>query len=152
MSIQKASIVVAGLAALPPAGTHCFRRRRSKLLPETVQALGEKAGAYMEERGIPALFEPREGQQVRLAGGDSSSTFLSARHGLVVEKFYNNQAEALHEWRMVQCVMALAPQYTAIPASLSVGSGQQAVSDYHNSGLYYTDRTVCRRHAADTSM
>ena len=102
MSIQKASIVVAGLAALPPAGTHCFRRRRSKLLPETVQALGEKAGAYMEERGIPALFEPREGQQVLLAGGDSSSAFLSALHGRVVEKFYNNQAEALHEWRMVQ--------------------------------------------------
>ena len=68
-----------------------------------------------------------------VAGGDSSSTFLSARHGRVVEKFYNNQAEALHEWRMVQCVMALAPQYTASPASLSMGSGQQA----HNSGLYY---------------
>ena len=63
-----------------------------------------------------------------MAGGDSSSTFLSARHGRVVEKFYNNLAEALHEWRMVQCVMALAPQYTVSPASLSVGSWQQAVS------------------------
>ena len=76
----------------------------------------------MEARGIPALFELREGQQVRLAGGDSSSTFLPARHGRV-EKFYNNQAEAQHEWKMVQCVMALARQYTASPASLSVGSG-----------------------------
>ena len=152
MSVQKASIAFTELPPLGAAGTQFSRHRRPKLLPEAIQALGEKAGAYMEERGIPALFEPREGQQVRLAGGDSSSTFLSARHGLVVEKFYNNQAEALHEWRMVQCVMALAPQYTAIPASLSVGSGQQAVSDYHNSGLYYTDRTVCRRHAADTSM
>ena len=72
-----------------------------------------------------------------LAGGDSSCTFLSARYGRVVEKFYNNQAEALHKWRMVQCVMALAPQYTASPASLSVGRGQQAVSDHDNSGLYY---------------
>ena len=50
MSVQKASIAFAGLAPLPPAGTHCSRRRRPKLLPEEVQALGEKAGAYMEER------------------------------------------------------------------------------------------------------
>ena len=142
MNVRKASIAFAGPA---PAGRKKERidaanGSRPKLLPEEVQALGEKAGAHMEERGIPALFEPREGQQVRLAGGDSSSTFLSARHGRVVEKFYNNQAEALHEWRMVQCVMALAPQYTASPtspASLSVGSGQQAVSDHYNSGLYY---------------
>ena len=126
MSVRKASIAFTEPAPLA-------RHRRPKLLPEAIQALSEKAGAYMEESGIPALFEPREGQQVRLAGGDSSNTFLSARHGRVVEKFYNNQAEALHEWRMVQCAMALAPQYTASPASLSMGSGQQA----HNSGLYY---------------
>ena len=126
MNVRKASIAFTEPAPLA-------RHRRPKLLPEAIQALSEKAGAYMEESGIPALFEPREGQQVRLAGGDSSSTFLSARHGRVVEKFYNNQAEALHEWRMVQCVMALTPQYTASPASLSMGSGQQA----HNSGLYY---------------
>ena len=46
MSVQKASIAFAGLAPLPPAGTHCSRRRRPKLLPEAVQSLGEKAGAY----------------------------------------------------------------------------------------------------------
>ena len=55
----------------------------------------------------------------------------------MVEKFYNHQAEALHEWQMVQCVMALAPQYTASPAILSVGSGQQTVSYHYNLGLYY---------------
>ena len=70
MNVQKASIAFTEPVPLPLAGTHCSRRRRPKLLPEEVQALGEKAGAYMEERGIPALFEPREGQQVLLAGGD----------------------------------------------------------------------------------
>ena len=127
MSVRKASI-----AFTEPAPADRKKERinlnaansRPKLLPEEVQALGEKVGAYIKERGIPALFEPREGQQVRLAGGHSSCTFLSARHGRVVEKFYKNEAEALHEWRMVQLVMALAPQYTASPASLSVGSGQ----------------------------
>ena len=64
MSVQKASIAFSELAPLGAAGTHFSRRRRPKLLPEEVQALDEKAGAYMEERGIPALFEPREGQQV----------------------------------------------------------------------------------------
>ena len=64
MSVQQASIAFAGLAALPPAGTHCFRRRRPKLLPEAVQTLGEKAEAYMEERGIPALYDPREGARL----------------------------------------------------------------------------------------
>ena len=61
MSVQKTSIAFAWLALPPPAGTHCSRRCRPKLLPEEVQALDEKAGVYMEERSIPALFEPREG-------------------------------------------------------------------------------------------
>ena len=82
----------------------------------------------------------RRGTTRRAAGAAGWGRVLSARHRRVAKKFYNNQAEALHEWRMVQCVMALAPQYTASPtspASLSVGSGQQAVSDHYNSGLYY---------------
>ena len=102
MNARKASISFAGPAGRKKKERIAAANGSPKLLPEEVQALGEKAEAYMEERGIPALFEPREGQQVLLAGGDSSSAFLSALHGRVVEKFYNNQAEALHEWRMVQ--------------------------------------------------
>ena len=75
----------------------------------------------------------RRGTTRRAAGAAGWGRVLSARHRRVAKKFYNNQAEALHEWRMVQCLMALAPQCTASPASISMGSGQQA----HNSGLYY---------------
>ena len=102
MNARKASIAFAGPAGRKKKERIAAANGRPKLMPEEVQALGEKAGAHMEERGIPALFEPRQGQQVRLAGGDSSCTLLSARHGRVVEKFYKSEAEALHEWRMVQ--------------------------------------------------
>lgn len=87
----------------------------------------QHAQKRMKDCRIPSLFKKRAGFQA-LCGGDSSNTFLS-ENGRVVEKFYKDKADALREWAAVRAVMALAPQYTAGPASLAMGKGQETGRD-----------------------
>ena len=57
MNARKASIAFAGPAGRKKKERIAAANGSPKLMPEEVQALGEKAEAYMEERGIPARVE-----------------------------------------------------------------------------------------------